>query len=91
MMSLLSVAKSEPQTPIETLADPNEVEVLKTISSKEVTTAKQAVLVIASLAGFAPSKKQPLPGEKTFAQGLQTFLAIKTGFLLAKRQFYGTG
>lgn len=91
MMSLLSVAKSEPQTPIETIADPNEVEILKALSSKEVTTAKQAVLAIASLAGFAPSKKQPLPGEKIFAQGMQTFLSIKTGFLLAKHQFYGTG
>lgn len=90
MMNLLSIAKSDPETSIESIVDQQDMEVLQALSKKTVHTAKQAVLIIGKLSGFAPSKKQPLPGEKLFAQGLQTFMSIKTGFLLAKGSFYGT-
>jgi hypothetical protein len=63
--------------------------VKNTLTNYKIKTVKDYVIALASLSGFVPSKKQPLPGEKLLWQSMRTLVAIRTGFLLA--QNYGTG
>lgn len=57
-----------------------EVQILETVNKKPLRTVKEATLALAKLAGFAPSKKQPMPGIKLLAQALERFHYIKMGF-----------
>lgn len=66
-----------------------EIEILQAIGTKKIVTIQQAVLVLASLVGFSPSKKQPLPGLKVFWQAWKAFQRIKQGYNSNKNN-YGT-
>lgn len=57
-----------------------EIALLAAMSNKSLTTVKEATLALVKLAGFAPSKRQPLPGIKVLAQALERFHYIKLGF-----------
>jgi hypothetical protein len=65
------------------------IEAVEAISGKQIITVKDFLVVTAALGGFIPTKKQPLPGEKTLWLGLQQLHAICKGFFAAKLK-YGT-
>jgi len=65
------------------------IEAAATVSGKQIITVKDFLLVTAALGGFIPTKKQPLPGEKTLWLGIQQLHAICNGFRAAKLK-YGT-
>ena len=64
----------------ETVFDKQEIEILTNLSQQEPLTLKQAVLCLAKLVGFVPTKKQPMPGIKILAEALDRFHYIKIGF-----------
>ncbi len=66
------------------------IEVVEAVSSLKIITVADFLVATAALGGFIPTKKQPLPGEKTLWQGLRQLIAIQKGFLAAK-QICGTG
>ena len=57
-----------------------EVTILEATSKKLLPTVKAATLALAKLVGFAPSKRQPLPGIKMLALALERFHYLKLGF-----------
>jgi hypothetical protein len=57
-----------------------EIKVLEATSKKPLPTVKAATLALAKLVGFAPSKRQPLPGIKMLAMALERFHYLKLGF-----------
>ena len=57
-----------------------EITILAAISKKPLITVKEATLALAKLVGFAPSKRQPLPGIKMLAMALERFHYLKLGF-----------
>jgi hypothetical protein len=66
------------------------LEAAQAVSGKQISTVKDFLVVTAVLGGFIPTRKQPLPGEKTLWLGLRQLLAIRKGFIAAKLK-YGTG
>lgn len=58
-----------------------ELTILETTSNKSLPTVKAATLALAKLVGFAPSKRQPMPGIKMLAMALERFHYLKLGFL----------
>jgi hypothetical protein len=67
-----------------------QIEVLEKQAKKKIINLKQALLLIASLGGFVPSKKQPLAGEMTIWRGYKTLNLICQGYKLANPERYGT-
>jgi hypothetical protein len=57
---------------------------LQQTSKKVIQTVKEAVLVLSKIVGFAPSKKQPLPGIKILAKAIEAFYFIKIGASINK-------
>ena len=57
-----------------------ELTILAATSKKTLTTVKEATLALAKLVGFAPCKRQPLPGIKMLALALERFHYLKLGF-----------
>ncbi len=57
--------------------DESEVMLLQKVSSKKIVSIGEAVLALAKLIGFAPSKKQPFPGVTVLARGASQF-CLKT-------------
>lgn len=66
------------------------IEILAVVSGKQIVVVKDFILELGKLGGFIPTKKQPLPGEKTLWIGLRQFIALTAGFMAAKQK-YGTG
>lgn len=66
------------------------VDVLRKQNEKKQLTLKQALITIAALAGFTPSKNQPLPGEKAIWKGWTIFNNICDGYNLALQKSYET-
>jgi hypothetical protein len=64
--------------------DESEVMLLQQVSSKKIVSIGEAVLALAKLIGFAPSKKQPFPGVKVLATALERFFFMKIGYLSSK-------
>ncbi len=79
------VKEDKEHTP-EVVFDKQEIEILKHLSQKETLTLKQAILILAKLVGFVPSKKQPMPGIKILSEALDRFHYVKIGFKGAKNQ-----
>jgi hypothetical protein len=69
--------------------EPQTIEAAEAVSGKQILTVKDFLVVTAALGGFIPTKKQPLPGEKTLWLGMRQLYAIGKGFLAAKLR-YGT-
>lgn len=57
-----------------------EITILAATSKQPLTTVKAATLALAKLVGFAPSKRQPMPGIKMLAMALERFHYLKLGF-----------
>ncbi len=60
--------------------DGEELHLLGQLSTKPIETVQDATLVLGKLVGFAPSKKQPMPGVKVLGQALERFYYLKMGY-----------
>jgi hypothetical protein len=87
---LQRLARAQGDKPATDYIEPQTIEVVETVSIRKVVTVADFLIATATLGGFIPTKKQPLPGEKTLWQGLRQLHAIQKGFLAAKQK-YGTG
>jgi hypothetical protein len=86
---LYRLGKTHSEQPAKDYIEPQTIEVAAAVSGKPILTVKDFLVITAALGGFIPTKKQPLPGEKTLWLGLQQLYAICKGFL-ASKLFYGT-
>ena len=91
LLWLKQLAAQSPDVAAQSMFDPLQVEVLEKHSGKKQLNLRQALIVIAALAGFTPTKKQPLPGEKTIWRGWTIFSARCDGYKLAFQKNYETG
>lgn len=79
LLGLTYALRHDPEQPAETMFEPDELTVLHQLSGKPVDSLRQATLALAQLVGFAPSKKQPLPGVKVLATAIERFFFVKQG------------
>lgn len=79
LLALTYVVREDPEQSAALIFDQAEVQLLQSISGKTIVTVRQAVLALTKIVGFAPSKKQPLPGVKVLATAIQCFAFIKIG------------
>lgn len=70
--------------------DEQTVEIVATATRTTVATVRDFCVALGKLGGFRPTKKQPLPGERTLWTGLRTLQAVTLGFQTAKEK-YATG
>ena len=91
LLCLKQLAAQAPDLPAEEVFEPLQVEVLKKKKGTKQLSLRQAFMVMAALAGFSPTKKQPLPGEKTIWQAWAIFNAFCQGYQFAFQERYGTG
>jgi hypothetical protein len=91
LFCLKHLAAQHPERAAQDVLEPIQVEVLKKQKSLKELTLRQALVAIAGLAGFTPSKKQPLPGEKTIWKGWCIFDKLCEGYKLASLENYGKG
>jgi Transposase DDE domain len=89
LLRIAYLSKSDPDKPAIDFFDELDIKLIERSTSKKIKTVKDYVIALASLSGFVPSKKQPLPGEKLLWQSIRTLVAMRTGFLMG--QNYGTG
>lgn len=83
LLWLKQLAEQSPQLEAEQVFEPRQVQVLEQQTKKKKLSVKVALIAIAALAGFTPSKKQPLPGEKTIWIGWNIFSSMCQGYKLA--------
>ncbi|EKB47147.1 hypothetical protein B879_04260 [Cecembia lonarensis LW9] len=69
LFCLKHLADQNPDVDALQVLEPLQVEVISVQKGVKQITLKQALIAIAALAGFVPSKKQPRPGEKTIWKG----------------------
>lgn len=79
LLAITYLVRQPDEAPAGEVFDPDEVKLLSQISRKPIQTLKEAILALSKIVGFAPSKKQPLPGVKVLAQALERFYYIKVG------------
>lgn len=91
LLWLKHLAQQSPELEADQVFEPLQVQVLEQKAKKKKLTVKQALIIIAAMAGFTPSKKQPLPGEKTIWRGWNIFSSICQGYNLALQKNYETG
>jgi Transposase DDE domain len=91
LLWLKHLAEQSPELEAEQVFEPMQVQVLEQQTKKKKLSVKVALIAIAALAGFTPSKKQPLPGEKTIWRGWNIFSSMCQGYKLASQKSYGTG
>jgi hypothetical protein len=83
LLDLTYWARENQEAPASMAFEAQELEVLGKVSknrTEPIKTVKHAILALASVVGFAPSKKQPMPGVKVLAQALERFHFILLGF-----------
>jgi len=80
ILAIVYLTRTEQSLPASACFENKEIEILEVIGKKALKTIKEATLALAKLAGFAPSRRQPLPGIKVLAQSLERFHYIKMGF-----------
>jgi Transposase DDE domain len=79
LLSLTLALREDPDQNASILFDPSEVILLQKVSSKKIVSLRDAILALAKIVGFAPSKKQPFPGVKVIATAIERFFFIKLG------------
>ena len=89
LLWLKHLAAQRPEAEVEDCFDPIQLQVLEQQTAGKLTV-KGALVAIAALAGFTPSKKQPLPGEKTMWRGWSIFSSMCRGYKMALQKSYGT-
>ena len=78
------LARTEPETPVEVILHADEIAVLEAQTKRNITTVSEAVISIASLAGYVRYKSAPPPGPKMLWQGLRKLEAMTIGWNLAQ-------
>ena len=73
LLALTYGLRHNPDRPAEAIFDETEVTLLKHLARKPIRSLRDAVLAMTKLIGFAPSKKQPLPGIKVLATAIERF------------------
>jgi len=79
LLGLTYALREEPERPAQTMFELDELKLLHQLSGKPIDSLGQATLALAKLVGFAPSKKQPLPGVKLLATAIERFYFVKQG------------
>ena len=79
LLGLTYALRQDPEQPAEKMFDADELTLLHQLSGTPVDSLRQATLALAKLVGFAPSKKQPLPGVKVLATAIERFFFVKQG------------
>jgi len=79
LLSLTYALRQNPEQPAEAMFEPAEVKLLQQLSGRPISSLRTAVLALTKLVGFAPSKKQPLPGVKVLATAIERFFFVKMG------------
>lgn len=79
LLRLTYALRQNPEQPAETMFEPDELTLLQRLSGKPMHSLRQATLALTKLVGFAPSKKQPLPGVKVLATAIERFFFMKQG------------
>jgi hypothetical protein len=80
MMAITYQVRENPEQLATELFPEEEVALLARVTRRPVWTAKDVMVALGKLIGFAPSKRQPLPGTKVVGQALERFYFIKKGF-----------
>jgi hypothetical protein len=80
ILAIVYLTRAEQDQAASVCFEEKEITILEVIGKKTIKTVKEATLALVKLAGFAPSKKQPMPGIKILAQSLERFHYIKLGF-----------
>ncbi len=91
LLWLKHLAEQSPEQEAEQVFEPLQVQVLQQQTKTKKLSVKVALMAIAALVGFTPSKKQPFPGEKTIWQGWNIFSSMCQGYQLAFQKTFGTG
>jgi len=79
ILALTYAVRENPDQSASILFDESEVILLEKVSSKKIISIRDAVLAVAKIVGFAPTKKQPYPGVKVLATAIERFFFIKLG------------
>jgi len=80
LLAITYIVRNNPDEVATIVFKQQEITVLEKISKKQIQTVKEAILAMCKItAGFAPTKKQPLPGVKVLAIAIQDFYYIKVG------------
>lgn len=79
LLGLTYALRQDPEQPAQNMFDADELKLLHQLSGTPVDSLRQATLALAKLVGFAPSKKQPLPGVKVLATAIERFFFAKQG------------
>lgn len=80
ILAIVYLTREEKDEAASLCFEEKEIALLEVMSRKVIKTVKEATLALAKLAGFAPSKRQPMPGIKVLAQSLERFHYVKLGF-----------
>jgi len=85
LLALTYALRQHPDQPAETIFDETELTLLKHLSRQPIRSVREAILAMTKLIGFAPSKKQPLPGVKVLATAIERFsFSMQAAQALAK-------
>jgi hypothetical protein len=79
LLGLTYALRQDPEQSAQTLFDADELRLLHQLSGQAVDSLRQATLALTKLVGFAPSRRQPLPGVKVLATALERFFFVKQG------------
>ena len=79
LLGLTYALREDPERPAQTMFELDELKLLHQLSGEPVDSLGQATLALGKLVGFAPSKKQPLPGVKLLATAIERFYFAKQG------------
>jgi hypothetical protein len=88
ILALHYTLRQEPEAPAQTIYTPEEVTLLSQIKRKPVTTVAEATVAMATIVGFVPTRKQPLPGIKILTEAIERFEFVKIG---AQAVLHSTG
>ena len=94
ILHLAYAGKAIPTELVTKVFEQQHIQILQQITAKQIETVKDFILALGTLVGFAPTKKQPLPGEKLLWQAWGQMNQILKGWNLAHGNgpaFYGTG
>ncbi len=84
IMAITYQVRENPEQVATEVLPEEEVALLERVTRRKVGTAKDVMVALGKLVGFAPSKRQPLPGTKVVGQALERFYFIKQGFEQSK-------
>ncbi len=79
ILAITYLIRQDEHQPAGVYFEQEEVIILEQMSKKPIHSIKEATLALVKMIGFAPSKKQPMPGVKVLAQALERFYYLKIG------------